>query len=126
MNDTKRVVLTDHVFPGASPSVTVQTLDSPGSGGAHHEYLLQWEGDHTGGSTVIHFQNGPIAEAGANGLTNEALLAIVIHRLRCFQEGPFSTRQNAVALTRCEEALMWLHARTHERLMRGVEGTHAK
>lgn len=51
--------------------------------------------------------------------------AIVIDRLRSFQSGPFSCRENALALTKCEEAMQWLHSRTLERMRRGVEGTNA-
>ena len=126
MSDTHRVVLTDHIVQGAAHNVTVQTLDGPGSGGAHHAYLLQWEGDHTGGSTIIRFQNGPIAKAGANGVSGEALMSVLIHRLRCFQAGPFACRENALALTNLEQSLMWLQKRTQDRIARNVEGTHAK
>ncbi|ODT86711.1 MAG: hypothetical protein ABS78_15575 [Phenylobacterium sp. SCN 70-31] len=71
------------------------------------------------------FQNGPIGEVGVNGLTHEALLAILVDRLRAFQAGPFSCRENALALTKLEEAQQWLGARTRARMVRGVEGTHA-
>ena len=72
----------------------------------------------------IIFQHGPIYEVGVNGITNEILLAIVIDRLRGFQAGGLRCRENAVALTKLEEALMWLKKRTHERTVRGVEGTN--
>jgi hypothetical protein len=72
----------------------------------------------------IHFQEGPIAEVGTNGLTHESLLAIVIDRLQAFQKGPFACRENALALTKIEEAMHWLHHRTAARVARGVEGTH--
>jgi hypothetical protein len=75
---------------------------------------------------LILFQNGPIEKVGVNGITQEALLAIVIDRLRNFQAGPCSCRENALALTATEEALMWLQKRTRDRQMRGVEGTTAK
>jgi len=71
----------------------------------------------------IKFQLGPVHEAGLNGGTNEALLAIVADRLRSFQASPYSCRENALALTKVEEALMWLDNRTRERRARGVEGT---
>jgi hypothetical protein len=54
----------------------------------------------------ILFQNGTLAERGTNGITNEALLAIVIDRLRGFQAGEFACRENAAALARIEEALV--------------------
>lgn len=72
------------------------------------------------------FQNGPIMEAGFNGVTHEVLLAIVIDRLRSFQAGPYSCKENSVALTHIETGLLWLQSRTLERMRRGVEGTHAK
>jgi hypothetical protein len=72
----------------------------------------------------IDFQNGPIAEAGVNGLTQEVLLAICADRLRSFQAGKFACRENALALTKIEEAQHWLHHRTKARMDRGLEGTH--
>ena len=73
----------------------------------------------------ITFQEGPIAEYGVNGISNEALLAIIEDRLAGFQAGPFACRENALALTKIQEAMHWLHHRTRERVTRGVEGTHS-
>lgn len=73
----------------------------------------------------IVFQNGPIGEVGTNGVTHEALLEICADRLRCFQTGLYSSRDNACALTKIEEAMLWLKKRTWDRMARGVEGTHA-
>lgn len=99
-------------------------MDEPGSGNACHAYRI------TNVAEVrdfyhchIRFQNGPILEAGVNGISNEALLAIVEDRLLGFQSGQFACRENAVALTKIQEALMWLQKRTRDRLARGVEGT---
>ena len=77
-------------------------------------------------SECLHFQNGPIKEAGFNGISVEALLAIVEDRLLGFQSGVFNCRENAVALTKIQEAMMWLQKRTRDRLARGVEGTNVK
>lgn len=76
--------------------------------------------------TLIQFQNGPIKEFGVNGITQEALIAICIDRLRSFQAGQYSCRENAVALTHLETAQMWLMKRTRDRMARGVEGTNQK
>ena len=123
-----RVLLTEHYGPARSDEcVMVQTLDAPGNGGAHHRYLLQWSpvgGALSPSYMVIEFQNGPIPQVGPNGVTHEALLAIVAHRLECFNQGPFACRENAVALTKIQEALMWLHRRTQKRIERNVEGTN--
>lgn len=113
--------INDHVINEADGKITVTVMDEPGSGGANHHYAVDVDGSETAGFDV-HFQNGPIGENGVNGIQQETLLAIVIDRLRSFQAGPFSSRNNAVALTKCEEALMWLHKRTLDRMRRGVEG----
>ena len=76
-------------------------------------------------SVVLRFQNGPIAEVGTNGITHEALLAILIDRLEGFQKGPYAHGYNADALTSLRSAQASLKQRTIDRLARGVEGTHA-
>lgn len=72
----------------------------------------------------IDFQCGPIKECGVNGVNNEDLLLMVLARLQAFQNTDFKCRENACAITKIEEALMWLRKRTTEREMRNVEGTH--
>jgi hypothetical protein len=72
----------------------------------------------------INFQEGPIKEYGVNGVNNEDLISMVICRLEHFQKSEFACRENALALTKLEEALMWLRKRTTAREMRNVEGTH--
>lgn len=124
--------LTDHKTNGLNEALTINVLDGPGAGGANHVYeILADERLVTlkPGVTVhtqINFQNGPIQEAGVNGISQEALLAVVIDRLRSFQAGPYACRENAVALTNCEQAMMWMQKRTRDRMARGVEGTSAK
>lgn len=131
--------LTDHIVNPANDQLTITVSDEPGAGGAHHLYMVR--GFNTGTNTscpfverhgeaaehaTILFQNGPINEVGVNGITHEALLAIVADRLRSFQAGPYSCRENALALTKIEEAQHWLQSRTLARMKRGVEGTHQK
>ncbi|WP_252237504.1 ABC transporter ATPase [Clostridium sp. ZBS17] len=74
----------------------------------------------------IDFQEGPIKEIGVNGITGEDLISIAIARLEAFQQSDFRCRENACAITKLEEALMWLNKRTLERELRGVEGTYQK
>lgn len=126
--------LTDHKVNAANDTLDITVADAPGSGGAHHRYVISGYDDAgnpsrgdacpSGPHLDVLFQNGPIGEAGVNGVTHEALLAILIDRLRCFQAGPFSCRENALALTKLEEARHWLNSRTKARVARGVEGTH--
>ena len=72
----------------------------------------------------VDFQCGPIKEHGVNGVTNEDLIDMVIARLEGFQNSDFRCRENALAITKLEEALLWLGKRTSDREKRGVEGTH--
>lgn len=72
----------------------------------------------------IFFQNGPIKEAGVNGVMNEDLLAMVLVRLQHFQDTEFACKENAMAITKIEEALLWLRKRTMGREQKGIEGTH--
>lgn len=113
--------LKSHKVNGLNESLKITVLDEPGAGGANHEYTIEGAG-----CLHISFQNGPIAEAGVNGISQEALLAIVEDRLKCFQAGPYACRENAIALTHIQDAMHWLHHRTRERMQRGVEGTSAK
>lgn len=82
------------------------------------------EGYKSNLNTAINFQNGVIKENGVNGCQNEDLIAIVIDRLQSFQKSKFNCRENALAITKLEEALMWLNKRTNDRIARGVEGTN--
>lgn len=72
----------------------------------------------------IHFQEGPVNEAGVNGVSNEDLIAMVITRLEYFNRTDFRCKENAMAVNKLEEALLWLRKRTMEREQRGVEGTN--
>jgi len=109
---------------GTEKYTQVFACDEVGAGNANHKYSISTTAEPSVILGVVDFQKGPIQEAGVNGVMNEDLMAIVIDRLRGFQSGPFACRENAVALTRLEEALMWLNSRTRSREARGVEGTH--
>jgi len=117
--------LTGHKVNGLNEALTVEVLDEPGHGGACHDYVIRVPlGNGVTRNDAIQFQNGPIAEVGVNGLSQEALLVIVEDRLKGFQSGPFACPENAVALVRVQDALFWLNHRTKKRIERGVEGTH--
>jgi hypothetical protein len=125
--------ITDHKVNGLNEAIKIAVIDEPGSGGANHRYLIELvsaektpdEKDNVF-LCDIRFQNGPVQEAGFNGISNEALVAIVIDRMRGFQSGQFACRENENALTNLEQAMMWLQKRTRDRMARGVEGTLAK
>lgn len=131
-------IITDHIINPANEALAVTALDGPGPGGASHEYTIaiRQECDRLVEPGIgsgqprqicaISFQNGPVKEDGngINGVTHEALLAVLIDRLRGFQSGPYACPENALALSYMEAALAALNARTKAREARGVEGTH--
>ena len=125
--------LTGHQVNPADDRLKIEVLDQPGSGGAHHRYEITGFNAATNASNAypggyigaeVLFQNGPIGEVGVNGVTHEALLAILIDRLECFQAGQYHSPYNQDALSALQFAQRRLLDRTRERTARNVEGTH--
>lgn len=112
-------VLQEKEFTNNAPHnfsvVTTDTVPDEDGTGEHVELLQK-----------VHFQEGPIKEKGVNGVNNEDLITMVICRLEHFNQSEFRCRENALAITKLEEALLWLRKRTMGREQRGIEGTHAK
>ena len=112
----------------------VFVVDEKGNGGANHVYeiiptifpdVVETSENPTKWSIV--FQNGARKlEDSTHGVLDTDLLEIVRHRLQCFQAGEFSSRENAVALTHIEEALMWMNRRVEDRIERNVLGLNKK
>jgi hypothetical protein len=90
-----------------------------------HSYDLDY---FMGGKGYIHFYEMTENGVKIDGVTNEEMLKVLIHRLdylnNKWQGGKFNCRENSLAITKLEEALMWLEKRTANRLARNVEGTH--
>lgn len=145
--------ITDHKVNGLNEALEITAHEPATAGGAPHRYDIIGKTEHIpniGQRPVgvnLRFQSKPISgPEDINGISNEALLAVVIDRMRGFQgllpnpysgsdspammaayesaKGKFACRENAIALTHLEEALMWLQKRTRDRMARGVEGTH--
>lgn len=114
--------ITDHIANPVNDKLTITVTDEPGAGGANHAYLIECHEGSAEVRTKINFQKGPINEAGINGVTQEALLAIVIDRLRSFQAGPFACTENEEALGYAQASLDALKKRTLDRMARNVEG----
>jgi hypothetical protein len=86
-----------------------------------HLYQVSAGAEHL----TLEFQHGAVKEAGVNGITSESLLAVLIHRTNVLNKR-FPCRENALAITKLEEALMWFDKRTADRKSRGVEGKEVK
>lgn len=72
----------------------------------------------------IKFQEGAIVDNGVNGCQIEDVIDTLVERLNGFQKGNFACRENALAITKLEEARMWLTERTRKRKEQGVEGIY--
>jgi hypothetical protein len=59
------------------------------------------------GENQIRFQNGAM-ELGRNGATTEEVLDCLIAHIEYFQRGKYACRENALMITKLEEAKMWL------------------
>jgi len=99
--------------------------DEPGVGnGSHYYQVCRKSMDEV--LLSLSFQHGPLGENSVNGVLTGTLLQILIHHLRGFQSGPYSSRETAVVITKLEEALQWTKQRELERAQRGVLGTAQK
>ena len=73
----------------------------------------------------IKFQTGGTATTELNGVFIEDLLILAYSKLADYNRG-LPCRENSLALTKIEEAIMWLANRKVERESRGVYGTEEK
>jgi len=95
--------------------------------------LTDENGNPTGGfvrgtGLEIKWQNGPLGRGADRKEPNGAFVETVIdaarQRIQHYQNSKFCCRENAIAITKLEEALLWLNKRTADREARGVEGEH--
>ena len=107
----------------------VYAIGEKGNGGGNHSYIV-YKKDRKEDSDIVgevYFQNGARNTVGSEpGVLDTDLLEIVRHRLQCFQQGDYATRENAIALTHIEEALLWMNKRVEDRIERNVLGTMNK
>lgn len=97
----------------------------------HNELNRGTPGDEVslniGGKEVLRvkFQTGGTATTERNGVFIEDLLIVAYSKLADYNRG-LPCRENSLALTKIEEAIMWLANRKVERESRGVYGTEEK
>lgn len=60
-----------------------------------------------------------------DGTTNEEVLEVLINRLQVLS-AKLPSRETSIAITKLEEALMWLNKRTADRVKRNVKGLNIK
>ena len=92
-----------------------------------HKYeLTNFENKNEQGQTLQFIQKEPINEGStelktvSDGTTNEELIEMLLDRMNYLQS-KFPCRENAIAITKLDEALLWLNKRTADRMKRNVE-----
>lgn len=77
---------------------------------------------HDKNSIAFTIQNGPIKEVGKNGCQVEDMIAVSKHIVEQLN-AKYPCRENAMIITKLDEAIMWSKKRTADREARNVEGT---
>ena len=75
-------------------------------------------------SVKFTIQSGPIKEFGENGCQIDDVIKWAKEKIEGFQKA-FPCRENAIVVTKLDEALLWLMKRKLDREARQVEGTNA-
>lgn len=101
--------------------IEVRPIDQPGAGGGHHQYILSSPKCEEDGLVTFH-QPDANRHGVLTGYTIEAYLTPLLHRLECFQAGPFACEENAVALDHGLKMMEALRQRTARRNAAGLEG----
>ena len=96
-----------------------------------HRYELEnFEAKDKPGQVLQFIKKTPKADGAPgelvtvdDGTTNEEVIRVLVDRMNSLQ-AKFPCRENAIATTHLETALLWLEFRTKSRVKRGVEGKH--
>lgn len=86
--------------------------------GTDLDYIEVNTADH---SVKFTIQDGPIKEVGLNGVQAVDMLKYVKELFASLNDA-YPCRENALTITKLEEAIHWQDARTKDRESRNVEG----
>ena len=92
-------------------------------------YKVTENGIEDGTPVVLQFCKGNKEDANAfrqEGVFTETLIAACKHYLETVNVGELANREASMAITKLDEALMWIGKRAEDRKIRGVQGTYQK
>ena len=87
------------------------------------------EGIEDGDGATITFCKGNKEDESVlrqEGFFTETLIQTCKQYLESVNVGPLASRDTAMAITKLDEALMWINKRAEDRKIRGVQGTYQK
>lgn len=92
-------------------------------------YKVTNDGIENGEGLEIVFCKGNKQDESAlrqEGLFTETLIQTAKTYLESVNVGEMATRETAMAITKLDEALMWIDKRAQDRILREVQGTYKK
>jgi hypothetical protein len=92
-------------------------------------YKVTNEGIQDGLGITIQFCKGNKEDETVfrqEGVFTETLLQVAKEYLESVNVGPLANREASMAITKLDEALMWINKRAEDRKLRGVQGTYQK
>jgi hypothetical protein len=112
--------------PKVEPNLTIEQEDSVLDDIAKELFGKQWADMDLSQRNAVEFElNKRKATLITihDGTTSEEVLRVLVDRTQ-FLQSKFPCRENAIAITKMEEALMWFEKQTADRTKRQVEGKH--
>lgn len=98
--------------PKGENQVVIESWDEPDPKGVHYKYRLSINQNNANQEVaVVKFQDD--RQTGLNGVTDAAILAMLIDRMECFLKKATAyensnVRELSLTRTKLEEALFWL------------------
>ena len=92
-------------------------------------YKVTNDGLIDGNGTTITFCKGNKEDENIlrqEGVFTETLIMVAKTYLEAVNKGELTSRETSTAITKLDEALMWLQKRTDDRILRQVQGTYRK
>lgn len=92
-------------------------------------YKITADGIQDGEGQAILFCKGDKSNEEVfrqEGVFTESLIQVSKQYLESVNKGDLSSRETSMAITKLDEALMWLNKRAEDRALRGVQATYKK
>lgn len=92
-------------------------------------YEITNNGVEDGAGLILHFCKGNKEDESKlrqEGVFTETLIKLAKTYLESVNVGEMSTRETSTAISKLDEALMWIQKRTDDRILRNVQNTYQK